>query len=84
MKHEFPSVRIPKGAKILSARFILADENYKVTEDISVTKDIQEIIDRPEWKSGGRLRLVLEDKNSPYCLYEDVCFLSVGDVKWLV
>lgn len=59
-QYEFPSVRIRKGSKILSARFIIVDESCRVTEDFSVTKEIQSVIDRSEWKSGGVLRLVLE------------------------
>jgi len=50
---KFPSVRIPKGAKILSTRFIIADENCQVQEDFSVTKEIQAIIDKLEWKAVG-------------------------------
>ncbi len=62
MKYEFPSVGIRKGDKILSARFIIANENCQVTEDFSVTKEIQEIINRTEWKEGGRLRLIIENE----------------------
>lgn len=44
----------------------LADENCEVTEDFSVTKEIQSIINKPEWKEGGRLRLIIE-KEEPKC-----------------
>ena len=54
-RHEFPSVRIPKGAKIVSAKFIFADK------EIDIKERLQAIIDREGWIThGGTLRIVID------------------------